>query len=191
MNSSLDYPVINSIKKPDSELIFETVRGNVNSFGEIVKKYQRQIHHHVLHILNDEDLAKDAVQETFVRAFKKIRQFKSNKPFGPWLYKIATNYCYDWLRKNSRLTSLSDKLESKESSILDSIVKEEQKSEVIREIKNLPEIYRLPIIGYYFRQLDYRELSKELKIPVNTLRTRLKRGKNLLSKSIKIYDKFI
>lgn len=171
----------------DQKLILATLRGKLGAFEIIVKRYQKPIYSHALRLLKDHDAAEDAVQETFVRAYENLARFKIDKPLKPWLFRITTNYSFDYWRKNSRLTKLPENILEKEATPLEKIIQAEEKETLNRALRKLPEIYRRPIFGYYFSNLNYQMLAQNLKIPLNTVRTRLKRGKIILAKLMANY----
>jgi RNA polymerase sigma-70 factor (ECF subfamily) len=171
----------------DRDLIKDSLKGNLFSFEVIVKRYQNQIYLHALRITNDQDLAEDITQETFIRVLEKLGSFKLNKPFLPWVYKIATNLTYDILRKEKKITPLNYEIEDGRVPVLDKIIIKEEKKELKKVFKNLPKKYKLPLFGFYFKGLSYRVLAEKLYLPLNTIRTRIRRGKDYLAK--KLYGK--
>ncbi len=171
-------------EKEDKELILETLKGKLSAYEGIVKKYQEMIYRHTYKILNNPDNAEDATQETFIRAYQNLSKFKLDKPLKPWLYKIATNLCYDTIRKNSRLTQLNWDVETESPPILEELVLNEERANVTTSLRKLSKKYRIPIVDFYFNNLSYKAIAIKLKLPVNTVRTRLKRGKKLLKEEI-------
>ena len=176
------------MEKTDAQLILEVLRGNLSSFEAIVKRYQKSIWRHAFRILKDPMAADDATQETFIRAFKHLNDFKRQKSFKSWLYKIATNFCLDYLRKNSRLTSLESQipfLPSEEPSLIEKLIHKEAIVSLQKALSRLPAIYLEPLSGYYFAGLSYQALAQNLNLPINTLKTRIRRGKIVLAQLIK------
>lgn len=173
-----------TVEKTDRKLIKETLRGKLKSYEVIVRRYQKQIYHHTLRILNDHFAAEDATQEAFVRAFENLRKFDIEKPFKPWIYKISTNFCLDYIRKNKNILPLEDYAPDIKESIFEKIIRWEEIKSLRHAIERLPEIYRQPIIGYYFFGLNYQMLSNEFRLPVNTLKTRVRRGKFILAREL-------
>jgi len=95
----------------DSALIESTINGDEGAFAELVRRYQSAVwavvHRTLGHSLDNED----AVQEVFLRAFTALHRFDLKYPFGPWIMRIATNYCIDQLRrKKGRKTQLWSEL---------------------------------------------------------------------------------
>jgi len=158
------------------------LRGSLSSFEVIVRKYQTMIGAYSYKILKDPDLSDDATQETFIKLFENLNKFDIKRPLKPWLYKIAKNTCYDIIRKNKKSTTLDWEVDSKREDITESLIRHENRERVREAVAKLPDKYKKPIMGYYFEELSYKHLSKKLKIPLNTLRTRLRRGKMELAK---------
>lgn len=150
-------------EKSDQDLVRETKEGNLSSFEMIVRRYQRKIYFHNLHFLKDPDEAEDATQETFVRAFENLDKFEMQKPLEPWIFQISSNYCISFLRKNSRLLPLKDNLPDEEKPPLEKMIEKEEKRNLRTAIEGLPKIY-------------------QMKLPLNTVRTRLRRRGWLIAK---------
>jgi RNA polymerase sigma-70 factor (ECF subfamily) len=172
-------------QEKDQQLVIKAVNGKLSAFEILVQRYQKQIYSHTLRLLKDQDAAEDATQETFIRAFKNLNSFKGSykkRSFKSYLYQIATNFCFDYLRKNSRLVQLSEQISFDEPSALEKIIKKERAVQLRKALKKLAEAYRKPLIGYYFYNLNYQTLSITLDLPLNTVRSRIRRGKLLLAK---------
>lgn len=95
------------------ELIEACLLNDGNAFRKIVVSHQSMIHTLAFRLLCDEEEAKDAVQETFVRVWENLHKFDRNKKFSTWIYAIATNLCYDKLRAKmhfSRMVSIDDSI---------------------------------------------------------------------------------
>lgn len=168
----------------EQELIKRAKKGELSAFEELVKKYHKMIFAHTMKMLKDLEKAKDATQETFVRAYSNIKKFKSGKPFKPWIYKIATNICYDMFKKESKVSELVYEPVDESESFLDRLIRKEQISQLLTAVKKLPKKYKSAIEGYYFDHLSYKDLAYEMNIPINTVKTRLRRGKKLLREEL-------
>jgi RNA polymerase sigma-70 factor (ECF subfamily) len=128
--------------------------------------------------------AEDVVQETFIRIYKTIQSFDISKPFSPWMYTIAKNLCMDVLRKGKFKAQLDWDIEDTKESIISKLIKNEAISSLWKAIRTLPDMYKKPILGYYFANLSYQELAHQLNLSENTIKTRLRRGKNYLRKEL-------
>ena len=87
----------------DRESIQATSQGDLTTFNELVLKYQDQVFNLARLLLNNQNLAEDITQDTFILAFQKIHQFRGGS-FRPWLLKITKNLCYDEIRTWKRNT---------------------------------------------------------------------------------------
>lgn len=83
----------------DSALIENTLKGDEWAFAELVRRYQAAVWGTVHRTLGNSSENEDAVQEIFLRAFNSLHKFDLKYPFGPWILRIATNYCIDQLRR--------------------------------------------------------------------------------------------
>jgi RNA polymerase sigma-70 factor (ECF subfamily) len=86
----------------DSALIERTLKGDEGAFSELVRRYQAAVWGTVHHVLGNSSENEDAVQEVFLRAFTALPKFDLRFPFGPWVLRIATNYCIDQLRRRRK-----------------------------------------------------------------------------------------
>ena len=99
----------------DSELIERTLGGDEGAFAELVRRYQSAVWGTLHWVLGSSSENEDAVQEVFLRAFAALGKFDRRYPFGPWVARIATNYCIDQLRrKRSRKVQLWSELREHE-----------------------------------------------------------------------------
>jgi RNA polymerase sigma-70 factor, ECF subfamily len=99
------------VDSADSALIVSTLEGDEWAFSELVRRYQAAVWGTVHRILGNSSENEDAVQEVFLRAFTALHKFDLKLPFGPWVMRIATNYCIDQLRRRrNRKTQLWSEL---------------------------------------------------------------------------------
>lgn len=99
------------VDSADSALIESALNGDEKAFAELVRRYQTAVWGTVYRILGNTSENEDAVQEVFLRAYTSLRKFNLELPFGPWILRIATNYCIDQLRrKKGRKTWLWSEL---------------------------------------------------------------------------------
>ena len=160
--------------------------GNTNEIGttpeeilnRLVEQYQTTLRRMCFVILRDEELAKDAVQDTFLKAYKNIAVFRGECNEKTWLMRIAINTCRDvkrsaWFRHLDRRVTPED--------LPTPIVQTSERSvELTVEIMKLPPKLKEVIILYYYQQMTTREIADVLNIPQSTVTTRLKRAKEKL-----------
>jgi len=171
------------------DLARKAKKGDRESFEKLVLLTQDRIFAHCWRILQDEDEAADAAQETFVKVWFKLNQFDSRRRFLPWLYQIATNNCLDILRRARRLVRF-DQLEvggeiwqtGEKVDDLDQAIRAE---EVRKAVAQLPKRYRAALSLYYFEEYRYREIAEIMGAPINTVKSWIRRGKEKLKLIIK------
>ncbi|MGM0218009.1 RNA polymerase sigma factor [Enterococcus sp. AZ126] len=157
-------------KNVDVHLVKKAKKGNSQAFLELCIAYQDILYNSAYKILlNDEDVA-DCMQETEIRAWQKITKLKKEEAFNSWIFQIMTNIAKDILKKRtanaeSEERYMSDKIETYNTFDID------------QELNRLEENYRIPLILYYYAGFSIKEISEQLKISVNTVKTRLARGK--------------
>lgn len=163
------------MKNNDSRifLIKRAKNGDAESFIQLCKLYQDVLYNSAYRILlNDEDVA-DCLQETEIRAWANIKKLKNELAFNTWLFQIMINVAKTMLKKREDIVPLEHE---------NIIAIENSPFELRNELSTLPEIYRIPIVLYYYAGFSIEEISKELKVPKNTIKTRLARGRKQLKK---------
>src|SRR5512140_1741579 len=86
----------------DEELVARSMRGDADSFNQLIVRWERPIYALAYRVIGREEDARDVCQETFLRAFRGIAAFKGQAKFSSWLYRIALNLCRDWMRRERR-----------------------------------------------------------------------------------------
>ena len=127
--------------------------------------------------LGDMHLAQDAVQEAFVRAWEKRATFRRESSEKTWLFHIAANICKDMLR-SAHHRHMKDALPLKEHAFL--IQWEDTENTAIGCLLHLPEKYRMPLVLYYLWNVNTGEIARILQLPLPTVLTRLRRGREKL-----------
>lgn len=168
--------------KTDIELVSETLEGYLASFEVLVRRYQKPIYYRTLNILKRHEAAEDATQETFIRAFTKLNTFDQKRSFHAWIYQIASNFCFDILRKDNKLVPLREDVPTGETNFLEKIVRDEEIRKLKEALSQLPLIYLEPLKLHYFSGFEYRQIANNLNLPLNTVRTRLRRGRLMLAR---------
>ena len=124
-------------------------------------------------LLNDEDAA-DAIQETILVCWEKLKDLKEDKYFRPWMTRILINKCYEMIRENTRITYMDELPET-------AVEEEVSNLEWKEALAALDEKYRLVLVLFYAEGFHTKEIAKMLKIPNSTVRTRLSRGREQLA----------
>ena len=152
-------------------------------FTGLVSEHQTSLLRMCYLILHDSGLAEDAVQETFVKAYRALPAFRGQSSHKTWLMRIAINTCRDmqrgsWLKHLSRTVSLDQLAEPSESFSEDALA-------VNIGIAGLPVKLREAVLLYYYQDMTIEEAAEALGISVSSVAERLKRAKEKLRESLK------
>ena len=135
--------------------------------------------------------AEDAMQEAFISAFLKLKQFQGEVSFGAWLKKIVINKCLDKLKaRKLEYVALNENVITKvDDEKTESWEVDENTGikEVTRALENLPEKYKYPLMLFLMEGYDHEEISEILNITQVASRTLIHRGKKKLMEELKIY----
>src|SRR5208283_3146370 len=105
-------PSIGIAVNDDAQLIEEALKGRSAAFGQLVQKYQDRLYNTMVHVVNNAEDARDAVQDAFVQAFLKLETFQQNSAFYTWLYRIAFNVAASQGRRRRPTLSVDQTRES-------------------------------------------------------------------------------
>ena len=153
---------------------------------DLYKQYCDGMYSVAMRFLKNPDDAEDVLQESFIKAFQKIHQFKGDVTFGAWLKRIVINKSIDFLKfKKEKTVQLNEGhirvVENEDWTVKDGIILEEIKE----AIEKLPEKYRYVVMMYLVEGYDHSEISLVLNLTETTCRTRLLRGKGHLKAALK------
>lgn len=171
---------------PDEELVARSMGGDVDSFNQLVIRWERPIYALAYRVIGREEDARDVVQETFLRAFRSIGGFKGQAKFSSWIYRIALNLCRDWIRKKKRTPVMQapegvDVIEmaadvGPTESIEDLVARKAMSEVVARAMAVLPDEQRTALILKEYQGLTFQEIADLLGCPLSTVKTRLYQG---------------
>ncbi len=176
----------------ENNLLHKARNGDVGAFEELTTAYYSKVYSICYRMLNNTEDAYEQAQETFIKAFKYIKDFKGNCAISTWLYRIATNVCLDFIRKNKKKKVISIEQNTFEDlQLKDSLISENpgpekvaetnaQKQAIKEAMDKMNEKNRLAIILRDFMGLSYDEISDTMKIPVGTVKSRISRARNEL-----------
>jgi len=182
--------------KKDYNLVKMAVdTGDQQAYAELMERYRDSIYFMLLKMVNNRDDADDLTIEAFGKAFSRLHQYTPNYAFSTWLFKIASNNCIDFIRKKKKFIMSIDnpigggedsdgvKIDIK-STDRDPEEKATQAEKVLlmhEVVKKLKPRYRELIELRYFKELSYEEISRELDIPLGTVKAQLFRAREFLS----------
>ncbi|KAA0224203.1 sigma-70 family RNA polymerase sigma factor [bacterium] len=190
-----DRPKRTEAKPTDEDLIERFQQGELAAYEEIVRRYKDQLLNFVFRFLNNQEEAEDVVQETFLRVYRNRFAYTRVAKFSTWIYTIAGNLARTELRrrKRRRFFSLSDMgLEDRDYEISDEVFNPETHvdstlgEEIIqREISKLSPKFREVIILRDVQELSYEEISKIIRVPIGTVKSRVNRARLRLQNRLK------
>ena len=186
-----------NIQVSDETLIERFQHGDLYAFDLIVKRYKNQLLNFIYRFLGNQEEAEDLVQETFLRVYKNRRAYRKVAKFSTWIYTIAGNLAKTELRKRRRrkIFSITDLgYEEKDYEICDNAFSPEEQvnclitEEIVqKEIETLSPKFREVIILRDIQELSYEEISKIVRIPLGTVKSRVNRGRLKLQERLKPY----
>ncbi|NOX60512.1 MAG: sigma-70 family RNA polymerase sigma factor [Chloroflexi bacterium] len=173
----------------DNDLVQRTRQGDADAYGALVLRHQNAVFNVCLRLLGDAREAEDLAQDAFIRGYRHLDSFDNQRPFGPWIRRIATNLCLNHLkRRKPPTTSLMDELDhtqpSSQSDPVRALVRDEQERMVREAILSLPPHYRAVIELRHFQDLSYAEIAETLHLSLSDVRTHLYRARKALKKHL-------
>ncbi|HUQ42605.1 MAG TPA: sigma-70 family RNA polymerase sigma factor [Candidatus Limnocylindrales bacterium] len=171
----------------DQEAVRRVLAGDNAAFASLVERYGGRVYNIALRITNDADAASDCAQEAFIRAYKALHQYDPNLPFGPWIFRIATNTSLNHVQRwHAHETPVGDaglpeSLEPDEAGPEASALQREELDEVLAAMRELPPHYRAALTLRHLQQLSYQEVADSLGIPLGTVKTHLHRARAALN----------
>ena len=182
------------------EVLQKAQQGDQAACGELVKQHQTAVFDVAYRLLHQRQLAEDASQEAFLRAFKGMASYDPKRPFGPWIKTIVTNVCLNALQKKQNQTQIvaADlaRTTDEEPADLDRFASQtntpeqalssRERSELVRaQIADLPPRYRAVLELRHFQELSYTEMAEVLKRPLSDVKSDLFRARKQLAKRLK------
>src|SRR5687767_5713443 len=153
----------------DEELVARSRGGDVDSFNQLVLRWERPIYALAYRVIGREEDARDVCQETFLRAFRALPGFKGQAKFSSWLYRIALNLCRDWIRRQRRapvmqmpegVDPIELAAETEPAESIEDLVARRELSAIVEEAMTLlPEEQRTAIILKEYHGLTFQEIA--------------------------------
>ncbi|MCF7845101.1 MAG: RNA polymerase sigma factor, partial [Kiritimatiellales bacterium] len=181
----------------DADLAKAHLEGDKQAFSLLVERYGPALVGYASRLTGNKEDGSDIAQETFVRLFEKLPKLDISKPLKSWLFKVCTNLCRNYAKKKKSLLfsqlekvdenespSIVELIEDKEPSPSEALLKATTEKIVRKAVFNLPKKYQVVISLFYWENLSYEEISDILKLPINTVRTHIKRAKEQLGSSL-------
>lgn len=177
--------------RPDPEegsLIAQSQRGDFDAFDRLVAAHEDRIYHAAYRITGNSEDARDAAQETFVKAFRALPRYRHEAAFGTWLHRIAVNASLDIVRRRPQAppVPLEEVVLPAQTHNPDT---EAERHEVQRRVhdalRRLAPDHRVIVVLRDLQGLAYEEIAEVLRIPIGTVRSRLSRAREVLRALLK------
>lgn len=178
------------MQQEDWDCIQKVLHGDFNSFEILMNRYQGLIYSQAIKAFRNETEAEDFTQDIFLKAFESLSTFQGRSQFSTWLFVIARNEIIRRYRREHPdisgldtllLTESEVEKKNETSSEQETKLLKQEISEKIRSlVESLPELYRKPIMLHYFENMSYKEISQKLNLKMNTLKSYIFRGKEIM-----------
>lgn len=185
----------------DLDLVEQARNGDQKAYAQLLGKYRDSIYFMLLKMINNPIDAEDLTIEAFGKAFKNLSQYTPNYAFSTWLFKIASNNCIDFIRKQRTNTvSLDQSVDADDNLSPSSLIQSdtpdpeatminEQKIKLMRDVvTKLKPRYRSLIELRYFSEYSYEEIAEQMELPIGTVKAQLFRARELLMNILKNSD---
>jgi RNA polymerase sigma-70 factor, ECF subfamily len=178
----------------ENELMRKTVarviRGEKEAFREIVDRYQDMIYRTAYSFLGNRSDAKDAVQDVFIKVYRRLSSYNPRYPFKPWLYRVAVNQIRTSTKRVRKISFKESPVDDtildgkpaaeKAPAPLDELINEERKRQITGSLNALPESIRSVMVLYYLEGLSVDEVGDTLGLGKENVKSRLHRGRKKL-----------
>ncbi len=175
---------------PETELdlITQARQGDRRAFGELVRRHREGVVNVVYRMCGDANLAEDAAQEAFIRAWQHLPSYRPRSPFRNWVYRIATNVALDALRREREKVDIDAlPLATSDEGPETTVEGRERGERVQQAVLALPPASRAVLVLREYEGLSYREIADTLGVPIGTVMSRLNYARNRLRESLAPY----
>ena len=186
----------------DEELLARVVSGDINAFNIIVARYKDRLYNFAFRFVGDPDTAEDIVQETFLRAFKKRKEYRAIANFSTWIFTITGNLAKSELRRRKRWRFLSldwsPAGDGNGMELPDESYRPDRSTETVlvetsiqEAMESLPPNYRQAVILRDIEGMSYQEIAKIAHCPLGTVKSRVNRARLKLQQKLRVHGKDI
>ncbi len=173
----------------DRPLVRRALQQDLHAYGELVKRHEAAVFRVCWRLLGDRAAAEDAAQETFIRAYDRLETFDPERPFGPWIRKVATNWCLNRLAATRPSEPLA---EDDERGPVGPTADQPEPAHLGRErhdavraaLRSLPEKHRAVVELRHFQDMSYTDIAAALSLPVSDIKSYLFRARRLLAERL-------
>ena len=180
----------------DQQLVDRVLKGEKNAFNMLVLRYQHKVSALIARFVNDPQEVEDVAQEAFIKAYRALPRFRGDSAFYTWLYRIAVNTAKNYLAaQRRRPTDIELDMQDPDQYGLHAKLKETDTPEAValshelqetleQAIDALPDDLRTAIILRELDGMSYEEIAETMDCPVGTVRSRIFRARDAISKKV-------
>lgn len=182
----------------DHELVLRAQRGDKRAFGMLVDKYQRKLARLLSRMIRDQTEIEDVVQESFIKAYRALPNFRGDSAFYTWLYRIGINTAKNYLVSMGRRPTVSTDIEIEDAENFDSgselrttetpesaLMTKEIAQTVNDTVASLPEELRTAITLRELEGLSYEDIATIMQCPIGTVRSRIFRARETIAQKLR------
>jgi len=182
----------------DDHLVRQAKQGDVDAFTELVRRFQERIYHTILSLTRNPQDANDLAQETFMHAYRSLRNFKQRSTFYTWIYRIAVNLTLNFLKRRKKDEKREVKVEDYSLDVKSAAstlsperysMKKELSEKLKEAIDSLPLTYRASFVLVVFQGMTHTQAAKVLRCPESTVSWRMHKARKMLQQILRPYIK--
>lgn len=183
IHSNVNHTIATTID--EIELVRRAQSGDRGAYCDLVRQHRPGVINVVYRLCGDSQLAEDAAQESFIRAWQNLEKYTHRSAFRNWIYRIATNAALDVLRKDRDELDIDDVAIASKRAGPENSLEAAQRAELVQQaVLAMPAASRVVLVLREYEGLSYREISETLKIPIGTVMSRLNYGRKLLREQL-------
>jgi RNA polymerase sigma-70 factor (ECF subfamily) len=177
--------------KNDQYYITKVINGDSNAFAYLVDNYKNMVYSLAYKMTRSKEEAEEVSQDTFIKAYKNLKNFKGDAKFSTWLYRIAYHTTLDNVKKNKKqhnnvaINELNYNQITSLETVLDSIERKERAKIMDRCLSKLPEDERAIILMFYYDELSLKEILEVTRFSESNLKVKLHRARKRLLTIVK------
>lgn len=185
-------------READQALVERVQSGDKQAYGLLVSKYQRKLIRLLSRLIRDPAEVEDVAQETFIKAYRALPNFRGDSAFYTWLYRIGVNTAKNWLVANGRRTPTSTEIDSEEAELYaegdllrhtdtpEHMMMSKQIADTVNlAMERLPDDLRTAITLREIEGMSYEEIAQAMDCPIGTVRSRIFRARDAIADKLK------
>jgi RNA polymerase sigma-70 factor (ECF subfamily) len=183
------------VNQPETGLVLRCLAGDEKAYRELIELYQPRVYSLALRMVRRAEDAQDVTQETFIRMFRALDRYDTQRPFAAWLFSIASRLSIDALRRRrNQPLPLTQRDRDDEEYTIDVVdpgprpeevtAHGEEETRIRALVDTLPPHYRIVVLLRHQQDLSYEEISEALHLPLGTVKARIHRARALLKERI-------